>query len=214
MGLFIHEIFHSIQGETTLSGFSSVFIRLAGCNLRCRWCDTPASLEQGSAMSIDSILDAVHGFPQPDHVTVTGGEPLAQQGALTLMERLINDGYTVQLETNGSLSLEKVPAGVRKIADIKPPSSGENGSFMEENFFYLGPDDEIKIVIADSTDLIFAENLIREKLLNHPSVINLTPASGLMDAEDVARFILDEPWGNGLCRVRLNIQIHKVINMP
>ena len=214
MQLNIHEIFYSIQGETTRSGFSSVFIRLAGCNLCCRWCDTPASLAEGTVMSLDSILDTVRDFPLPDHVTVTGGEPLEQDGALILMQRFLDEGYMVQLETNGSLPIAYVPRTVRKIADIKPPSSGEAGSFLVENLSFMGDNDEIKIVIADETDLLFTENFIREHLLDHPSVINLTPASGFISSEHVVKFILAAPWGQGRCRVRLNLQIHRILNLP
>lgn len=214
MKIDVHEIFHSIQGETTLSGFSSVFIRLSGCNLRCKWCDTPASFSAGTSMSIDDIIGEVCSFPRPDHVTLTGGEPLAQKTSLSLMQSLIDRGYIVQLETNGSLPLTDVPPGVRKIVDIKPPSSGECGSFLMENLSFLSGDDEIKIVVSDENDLRFTENFIRGHLLYHPSVINLSPAHGVTGAERVGKFILDAPWKEGTCRVRLNLQVHRMLDMP
>lgn len=214
MTLDVHEIFYSIQGETTLSGLTSVFVRLAGCNLRCIWCDTRASLAGGALMQVDEVLDRVCSYPRPDHVTITGGEPLLQKNSIALMRKLLDEKYVVQLETNGSISLDGVPPEVRKIVDIKPPSSGHAGSFLPGNLGYMGNCDELKIVVADEKDLRFAEKFIMDRLLDHPSIINLSPAHGTIDVKTVADFIMRAPWGGGKCRVRLNMQLHKTLNLP
>ena len=136
MDLLVSELFHSIQGESTRAGFPSFFIRLAGCNLNCSWCDTACARTGGRRMSIERIVKNAKKYPSIDHITVTGGEPLCQENAPALMKQLARS-HTVQLETNGSITLSVVPPEVRKIVDVKTPSSGEEGSFLIENLSLL-----------------------------------------------------------------------------
>ncbi len=209
MKLAVCEIIFSIQGETVRSGFPSVFVRLAGCNLNCRFCDTPGARDRdaGEEMSIDHILARVMEYPTLDHVTLTGGEPLLQEHCPELIERLLSNNLDVQVETNGSLSVTGIPYGVRKIVDVKTPSSGEAGSFLEENIEHMVTGDELKFVISDMADYRFAGDFISGHR-DLPCVINLSPAHGAMEAEKLARLILDDN-----IPVRLNLQLHKYLGV-
>jgi len=205
MKLKVHEIFYSIQGETTTAGFTSLFIRLAGCNLNCSWCDTVKAREDGKEMDIDDIIDEVNRNKPFHHVTLTGGEPLLQDGALHLLQRLSEEGYTTQVETNGTILFGTIPDNVRIIADIKTPSSGEENSFNEENIKYLRKNDEVKFVIGIMEDYEFAKSFIINKLKGVKSVINFSPASGMMEPWVLARMIMKDKL-----TVRINIQLHKI----
>lgn len=205
MKLKVHEIFYSIQGETTTSGFPSLFIRLAGCNLNCSWCDTPKAKEGGREMDVDSIIDEVNKNRPFHHVTLTGGEPLLQDGAIHLLQRLSEEGYTTQVETNGTVVFGTIPDNVRIITDIKTPSSGEENSFNEENIKYLRKEDEVKFVIGMMEDYEFAKSFIKTKLKGVESVINLSPAAGMMEPWVLANLIIKDRLN-----VRLNIQLHKI----
>ncbi len=205
MKLLVTEIFRSIEGETTTAGFPALFIRLAGCNLDCRWCDTPEAKSGGVEAGVEDLAEialsaGVH------HVTVTGGEPLCQEGSIDLMESLAGSGMNVQLETNGSISAGRVPARVRKIVDVKTPSSGEELSFCAENCGLLLPGDEVKFVIADDRDYSFALDFIKGRLENSPAVMNFSPAHGSMTPERLAGMIVRDR-----APVRLNLQLHCVI---
>ena len=204
MKLSVYEIFYSIQGETTTSGFTSAFIRLAGCNLDCSWCDTVQAREGGMEMDVEEIIDEVSKYRPFHHVTVTGGEPLIQDGTLHLLQRLSEEGYHVQVETNGSIPVSVVPDNVRVIMDVKTPSSGEEGSFNNDNIKFLRKQDEIKFVISVMEDYEFAKKFIEERLEGIESVINFSPASGLMEPWVLARMIIKDKLP-----VRLNIQLHK-----
>jgi len=208
MNLIINEIFHSIQGETTKAGFPSLFIRLAGCNLKCDYCDTVYAREasSGQEMSIESIISETESYAHVDHVTVTGGEPLLQAGSIDLMKALIGKGYTVQLETNGSISLKDVPAQVRKIVDVKAPLGGEGSSFLSGNLYYLTATDELKFVILNMDDYKFAKGFIEKNLKDTKAVINFSPVHGSFPASKLAGLILDDRLS-----VRLNLQLHKLI---
>lgn len=205
MDLLVSELFRSIQGETTRAGFPSFFIRLAGCNLNCAWCDTAHARTGGRRMSVGRILRAVTKHPDVDHITVTGGEPLCQDGAVELMRRLLVS-HDVQLETNGSIGLGAVPKGVRKIVDVKTPSSGEADSFRMENLSLLDERDEIKFVIADRTDYTFARTFVKKHLAKAPTVVNFSPVRGAMPPAELAGLILTDGLG-----VRLNIQLHTIL---
>jgi 7-carboxy-7-deazaguanine synthase len=206
MHLKINEIFYSIQGETIRTGFPSVFIRLTGCNLRCHYCDTTAAWDAGDDMSLDEILSQVKKYRGVHHITVTGGEPLLQPNVVLLMERLCDSGYTVQLETNGTLSLRTVPKQVRKIVDVKTPSSGAAESFLMENLNYLAADDELKFVIGTLDDYVFARDFFEKYLEKSEGAINFSPVLGLFSPRKLAELILKD----GL-PVRLNVQLHKII---
>jgi len=203
--LRVSEIFYSIQGETTTSGFTSVFIRLAGCNLRCSFCDTGRALEGGEEMDIPEVLKWIKSLKPFHHVTLTGGEPLLQEDAFTFLEKLKEAGYDVQVETNGSVLLDRVPHGVRIMADVKTPSSGEAASFKMENIKYLGENDEIKFVISDREDYDFAKTFMAEHLADVKSVVNFSPASGVMSTSELSSLIIRDRLP-----VRLNLQLHKI----
>ncbi len=205
MKLKVYEIFYSIQGETTTAGFPSLFIRLAGCNLNCSWCDTVKAKEGGTEMDVEDIIDEVNRSRPFHHVTLTGGEPLIQDGALHLLQRLSEEGYTTQVETNGTVLYGTIPDNVRIITDVKTPSSGEAGSFKEENVSHLRENDEVKFVIAMMDDYEFAKSFVKDKLKKSKAVINFSPASGMMEPWVLANLIIKDKLP-----VRLNIQLHKI----
>jgi len=206
--LFIHKIFFSLQGESSLSGFPSVFIRLAGCNLRCAYCDTKEAYEQNHKMSIVSIIEQVSHYQGSDHLTITGGEPLWQKNVYLLFEELLKKDYKIQLETNGSLNLKRVPEVIRKIVDVKTPSSQERDSFLLENLDYLTKNDEIKFVIATKEDYIFSKNFIKKHLTKTETIINFSPVEQLIDPVKLAKMILEDKL-----KVRLNLQMHKSLGL-
>lgn len=208
MYLRVNDIFYSIQGETMRAGFPSLFIRLTGCNLRCAWCDTRQAWTDGREMGIDGIMEWVERYPRPHHVTITGGEPLVQENVHILMNLLVRGGYDIQLETNGSMDLSRVPEKVRRIVDVKTPSTGEAGSFRMENIPFIREDDELKFIIAGEEDYAFTKNFMASWPGPHDSVMNLSPAWGAIPFRQVAEWILRD----GL-KARLNLQLHKIIDI-
>ena len=209
MSLIVNEIFYSIQGETTTAGFSSVFVRLAGCNLDCAYCDTRYARDIGTAMEMDAIILGIEKYPSADHVTVTGGEPMLQTSTLVLLKRILDRGWKCQMETNGSILLKDVPEKVRKIVDVKTPSSGEADSFEMRNLKYLNDRDEIKFVISNLADYEFSKDFIGKYCAKKGVVINFSPASGAMTGTILADLIVKERLP-----VRLNLQIHKILWGP
>jgi 7-carboxy-7-deazaguanine synthase len=205
--LKVSEIFFSLQGEASRVGLPTVFIRLAGCPLRCRWCDTEYAFSDGAWMTVAEILSAVRAYPTR-HVCLTGGEPLAQKECLTLLAILCDQGYAVSLETSGALPIHEVDARVARIVDLKPPSSGETEKNHWDNLIRITPADEIKIVIADREDYEWVSAILKEKpelaLLGCP--IWLSPAYNRQDARELADWIL----ADGL-PVRLQLQLHKTL---
>ncbi len=202
--LLVAEIFTSVQGETTFSGRLSSFIRLAGCNLRCRWCDTAYAREGGEPWELDRILQRVAGGPVL--VTVTGGEPLCQEETPVLVRSLLEEGRTVLVETNGSLPIDALDPRSHRIVDLKPPSSGETGSIHWPNLDLLSPRDEILIVIADRSDYVWARDLLRSDPRLAGVTVNFSPAHGAMAARELAEWIVDEQL-----EVRLNVQLHRIL---
>lgn len=209
MTLTVNEIFYSIQGETITAGLPSVFVRLTGCNLDCSYCDTRYARDNGTAMEIGSIIQKIEEFPPADHVTVTGGEPLAQPNAVILLKQIIDRGWKCQIETNGSILLKDVPEKVRKIVDVKTPSSGESDSFDIRNLKYLTDRDEIKFIITDEGDYEFSKDFMSRHHVKKGTVVNLSPAFNTMSYSDLADRIIRD----GL-PVRLNLQLHKIIWGP
>ena len=205
--LNVSEIFFSIQGESTCAGLPSIFIRLAGCNLSCSWCDTEYAREsgEGKELTLDEIMSEIGKFPCR-LVEVTGGEPLQQEGAIKLLERLLASGYEVLLETNGAIDLRPVNRKVRKIIDIKCPSSGHENSFLMENLDTITEKDEVKFVIADRNDYDFAKGSVEKHLKGKRSPILFSPVSPDMNPQKLARWILRD----GLT-VRLQLQLHRLI---
>lgn len=205
MNLVVNEIFYSIQGETSTAGLPSVFVRLAGCNLNCSWCDTPYARE-GSPMELDEIMARIEAHPSADHITVTGGEPLAQANTVHLLRRIVERGLRCQLETNGSILLKDVPEKVRTIADVKTPSSGESDSFEMRNLKYLSDRDELKFVIATAEDYDFSRDFLAKYPPRKGVIVNFSPVFGTMPPSELADRIIRD----GL-PVRLNLQIHRII---
>ncbi|MBU1219928.1 radical SAM protein [Myxococcota bacterium] len=208
MKVRVYEIFKSIQGESSFQGYPCIFIRLAGCPLNCRWCDTPhARNAEGKELDILDIVNNIV-FMGGNIVEVTGGEPLAQEGAIELLSALCEKGFTVLLETSGALPLDKVPHSVHIIMDFKGPSSGEDARMLTSNFAILDENDEVKFPIADRDDFENALRIIRE--YDGPFRKIASPVSPLLDAGVLARWILAE----GPPTLRLQIQLHKVIDVP
>lgn len=165
--LKISEIFYSFQGESSLMGVPTLFIRLYGCNLSCKICDTRYSLQDKyRTISINKILRTVSGFNSP-YICITGGEPLLQIKILnTLIKRLLKLKKVVSIETNGSISIKSLSKDVKRVLDVKTPSTGSGSSFKKENLKYLTPNDEIKFVITDKKDFDFAQKFIKANRLD------------------------------------------------
>lgn len=207
--LQVTEIYKSIQGEAAYSGFPCIFIRLTGCPLRCRWCDTVYGFKGGSSMGIDQILAKVKELDCP-LVELTGGEPLAQEESINLMKALIEAGYKVLIETSGSESIKDVPKQVHVIMDIKCPGSGMDAKNNLDNLKFLKPTDEIKCVIASRADFDWAVELIGQQGLRSICGLLFSPAFGLVKPSDLVAWILE----SGHFFIKLNLQIHKYIWDP
>lgn len=203
--LRITEIFYSLQGETTLMGLPTVFIRLTGCPLRCQYCDTAYAFKGGKKIPIQAILDQVQSYPT-SYVCVTGGEPLAQPGCLVLLKKLADLGKVVSLETSGALSIEQVDPRVIIILDIKTPGSLEAEKNYLENLKWIKKTDQIKFVICSREDYEFAKNLIHEKNLIGRCELLFSPSYEQVPAAELAAWILEDRLP-----VRLQIQLHKFL---
>jgi 7-carboxy-7-deazaguanine synthase len=210
--LTVNEIFHSIQGESTFAGEPCVFVRLTACDLRCSWCDTPYAFYEGKKMSVDEVMNEVERFGCST-VEVTGGEPLLQRDVYPLMSRLLESGKTVLLETGGHRSIEDVPAGVVRIVDVKCPGSGESHKMDWENLNRVTRQDQVKFVIKDRADYEFARDVVcggeGKPLHQRVAAILLSPVHGVMDAKELAAWILADRLP-----VRLQLQTHKFIWSP
>ena len=199
-------MFFSIQGESSYSGQPCVFIRLSGCNLRCSYCDAKYTYEEeGSLKSIPEILAFAEEYPDYP-VEVTGGEPLIQQGVIPLMEELLAAGRQVLLETNGSISLAKVPAGVIRIMDIKCPDSGMSAHLLPENLALLKPEDELKFVLSSRSDYEWAAGMVKELPRGSAGTIHFSPIPDRLEPAQLAEWLLADRLP-----VRLQLQLHKII---
>lgn len=204
--LTIHEIFHSIQGESTHAGRPCVFVRLTACDLRCHWCDTPYAFQEGRRMSVDEVVAAVEAHRCPV-VEITGGEPLLQEDVYPLMDRLLAAGRMVLLETGGHRSLARVPAAVIRIVDVKCPGSGEAARMDWRNLDALAPHDEVKFVIRDREDYEYARDVLRSHhLAGRCEAVLFSPVHGVLDPGDLAAWVLEDALP-----VRLQLQLHKYI---
>jgi len=207
--LTINEIFHSIQGESTHTGRPCVFVRLTACDLRCSWCDTPYAFTEGQKMTLDDVLERVEGYGC-DLVEITGGEPLLQRDVYPLMEQLLASGKTVMVETGGHRSIKDVPSDVIRIVDVKCPGSGESAKNHWENLDLLSLRDEVKFVIRDRADYEYAKDVVaRYGLLDRTAAVLFSPVHGVLDAKDLAAWILEDR-----VPVRLQLQAHKYIWEP
>jgi 7-carboxy-7-deazaguanine synthase len=207
--LTINEIFHSIQGESTHAGRPCVFVRLTACDLRCSWCDTPYAFHEGRKMSLDDVIAEVSTY-DCRVVEITGGEPLLQKEVHPLMQRLLDEGFTVMLETGGHRSIAAVPAGVVRVMDVKCPGSGEAHRNDWTNIDHLTPLDEVKFVIQDRTDYQFAREVVEQYgLIARVAAVLLSPVHGALDPKLLAAWILEDRL-----EVRMQLQLHKYIWDP
>lgn len=203
--LRVTEIFFSLQGEASRVGLPTVFVRLTGCPLRCGYCDTEYAFQGGEWMEMTEIISRVVRFPTR-HVTVTGGEPLAQRTCLALLTGLCDAGLDVCLETSGALDISGVDARVARIVDIKTPGSGEVERNHWPNIPLLSPRDEVKFVLTGESDYLWAKMVLLEKSIADRCPVLFSPAWGQLAAEDLADWVLRD----GL-PVRMQVQLHKIL---
>jgi 7-carboxy-7-deazaguanine synthase len=203
--LRISEIFYSLQGETSRVGLPTVFVRLTGCPLRCTYCDTSYAFSGGQDMSIAQILEQV-AHHHTRYVTVTGGEPLAQKNCLLLLRALCDAGYEVSLETGGALDASGVDTRVMKVLDIKTPASGEMENNLWSNLAVLNAHDEIKFVLCDEADYIWARQVMHEHALDKKCAVLFAPVQGKLSPTDLAEWILRDHLP-----VRMQVQLHKLL---
>lgn len=202
------EVYTSVQGESTWAGLPCTFVRLTGCNLRCTWCDSEFTFTGGAHRSIDDVVAEVVATGVP-LVELTGGEPLAQRQAIPLLERLLDAGLTVLLETSGSLTIADVPDPVHVILDLKPPDSGESAANLWENIPLLRPHHEVKLVIASRRDYEWSRDVIARHDLGGRCTVLLSPVWGQLDAADLVDWMLADR-----VPARLGLQLHKVVWDP
>ena len=203
--LQVNEIFFSIQGEGTRAGVPCVFVRLTGCPLRCRWCDTAYAFHEGTRLSGDDIVARLREYPTRT-VEITGGEPLSQPAVFPFITRLLDEGWQVLVETSGHVSLEELDRRAVAIMDVKCPGSGEVHRLEPGNIDRLRPVDEAKFVIADRADYEWAREFVRERRLADRCAVLFSPVHGELDPGVLGRWILDD----GLA-VRLQVQLHKYL---
>ena len=210
-GLRVVECFTSLQGESTFAGLPCAFIRLAGCNLRCSWCDTDYAWETGAGeeRTIPELVAWAESSGVPV-AEVTGGEPLLQEAAPELLRQLQVAGFVVLLETNGALPLDRVPSGVHRIMDRKLPSSGMADRHLAANYQLLTPEDEIKFVVADALDYDFMRREIETyRLPERTPKLLASPVWGRLEPAELAAWILRDRLP-----VRFQLQLHKIIWSP
>lgn len=201
----ITEIFHSLQGESHTVGLPTVFVRLTGCPLRCQYCDTAYAFNGGAMTPLADILTSVLQY-HCTHVCVTGGEPLAQPGALPLMRRLADEGYTVSIETSGARDISAIDSRVHIVMDLKTPDSHESSKNRWENIAALKPSDEVKFVICSREDYLWSRERIREHGLDERFHVLLSPCWGQLPPADLANWIIEDKL-----KVRFQLQLHKIL---
>jgi 7-carboxy-7-deazaguanine synthase len=221
--LYLIEIYKSVQGESSFAGRPCIFVRLAGCNLRCAWCDSEYTFKGGYKLSEDEVVGEIQKLTPVRLIEFTGGEPMLQERELILlMLRLLGSGYELMIETSGERPLASVPVEVHKIVDVKCPGSGEGGSFRMENLLALTSRDEVKFVISDRADYEFAREFVREHSLEQKvGSVLFSPAftktpSPVRTAENCLldpRLLVEWMLADGL-EARLSLQIHKFIWEP
>ena len=203
--LRVTEIFQSIQGESTHAGRPCVFVRLTGCNLRCVWCDTAYAFHGGSSMTVPQVVERVRCYGC-EWVEITGGEPLLQDDVYELMQILVDEGFSVLLETGGSVPIDRVPLGVRRIVDVKCPGSGEVEQNRWENLDQLRDGDELKFVLAGRDDYDWAVRQVRERALDRRGPVLFSPVHETLDPGEMARWVLEDRLP-----VRVQLQMHKTL---
>jgi 7-carboxy-7-deazaguanine synthase len=203
--LRINEIFHSLQGEADSVGYRTVFVRLTGCPLRCRYCDTEYAFHAGDWHDLDAVVESVRKFDAA-HVCVTGGEPLAQPNCLLLLERLCDADFKVSLETSGAMSIARVDPRVVRVVDVKTPGSGEAARNLVENFPLLTPRDQVKFVICSGEDYDWSKAYVEEHALSERCQVLFSPSYAQVPAATLADWILADRLP-----VRFQLQLHKVL---
>lgn len=204
--LTVSEIYLSVQGESTRVGLPCTFVRLAACDLRCVWCDTPYAFTGGRKMSVREVLAEVNRLGCP-LVEITGGEPLLQKDVHALMQALVDDGRTVLLETGGHRPIDEVPEAVVTILDVKCPGSGEAGHMHWPNLDRLRPHDEVKFVIADRADFDYACDVVRRHdLSSRVAAVLFSPVHGVLPPHELVAWLLASGIG-----ARLQLQAHKYV---
>ena len=203
--LRITEIFTSIQGESNSVGIPTIFIRLTGCPLRCNYCDTEYAFTGGEWMSLVDIESKISNY-HLKHITVTGGEPLAQKACLPLLSNLCEKKFIVSLETSGALNVSQVDPRVKKIVDFKTPGSGEVKRNHWENINFLREQDQVKFVICNQSDYIWAKDIIEKYQLAHRCEVLLSPSYNELEPKRLAEWILHDQLN-----VRFQIQLHKFL---
>jgi 7-carboxy-7-deazaguanine synthase len=205
--LVVHEVYRSIQGESTWAGVPCVFVRTTGCHLRCTYCDTAHAFYDGKMRSVDDVLAEVVGMSDGALVEITGGEPLLQRGTKTLIDRLHARGRTVLVETSGAVSLHDVSPHARYIVDVKTPSSGEDARNHAASWRLLRPGvDEVKFVISDVFDYEFARALVVRSAFPTGVTVLFSPAAPRMNPTELAERIIKDALA-----VRFQVQMHKVL---
>jgi 7-carboxy-7-deazaguanine synthase len=203
--LTVNEVFFSIQGEGTRAGEPCVFVRLTGCPLRCRWCDTAYAFHEGTRRSEEDVIREIEGHPTR-LVQLTGGEPLAQAAAFPFVARLLDAGFRVLVETSGHILTEGLDPRAVVVLDVKAPGSGEAHRMEWRNLDLLRATDEVKFVIADRADFEYARDVLRERSLPGRCTVLFSPVHGVLDPGQLARWILDEG-----VPARLQVQLHKYL---
>lgn len=203
--LKINEIFFSIQGETSRVGLPTIFIRLTGCPLRCNYCDTEYAFHEGSMITLDDILENISVY-ETKHVTVTGGEPLAQKNCRPLLTLLCEAGYDVSLETSGAQDISNIDGRVARIVDLKTPASGEADKNLYDNLQYLTTHDQVKFVICDREDYQWSKEKLVTYKLNEQCEVLFSGSHGELQPSQLADWILQDHLP-----VRLQIQLHKYL---
>lgn len=201
----VTEIFLSLQGESTRAGFPCAFVRLTGCSLRCVWCDSAYAFSGGEVLDVEEAARRVLDLPA-DLVEITGGEPLEQEGVYPLIDRLLEAGRTVLLETGGHVPIDRVDPRVIKIVDVKAPGSGMAAANLPENLDGLGSQDELKFVLADRRDFDWALALVCARDLDRRHAVTFSPVWESLSAPELAGWVRDSGRS-----IRLGLQLHKLL---
>ena len=203
--LRITEIFYSLQGESSLTGLPTVFVRLTGCPLRCVYCDTEYAFNGGTKTAISEIINTIESY-RCRRVCVTGGEPLAQPECVTLLKELCEQGFEVSIETSGAMDVSAIDSRVVKVMDLKTPDSGELRRNRYENIHSLTENDQVKFVIAGRTDYDWAKMQVAQHQLDEKVEVLFSPVYEKLEPATLAQWILDDRL-----EVRMQVQLHKVL---
>lgn len=203
--LRITEIFHSLQGESHTVGIPTVFVRLTGCPLRCQYCDTAYAFKGGEKMSITQVIDTVNQYQTP-YICITGGEPLAQPGAIDLMRALCDLGYNVSIETSGALDISAIDKRVYIVMDIKTPDSKEEAKNLYQNLDFIKKTDSVKFVICSEKDYLWSKAFVNEHQLSVKTEVLFSPSWQEVSPETLANWIVKDKLN-----VRFQLQLHKIL---